>query len=334
MTALRAVDPRWWVALATLMVVPLVASEFVVLQVGAYAMVLGIIALSIMWLAGYGGMVSLAQVAVAGLGAYMLPILGTNTQAVMGLGWPWWLTVLAALAVSTTFAALIGWVAVRTEGIYTLMITLAVAVVVFYFARQNYEMFNGFTGYAGIEPPVLGLDWGEPVPFYYLCLACAAGLFAAVSYAARSTFGLALQAVRDNSRRLRALGFDVTAHRIAAFAVSGLIAGVGGVLLIWFNGRISPSTISVDVTIDLLVIAVVGGLRAPIGPFLGALAFVLLDTFAIDLIDRERFNTVIGIAFLLVVFFSPDGLLGLWERAKGRLTRPGTRPGAATGPAE
>ena len=86
-----------------------------------------------------------------------------------------------------------------------------------------------------------------------------------------------------------------------------------------FNGRISPGSIGVGVVIDILVIAVVGGLRHPLGPFLGALAFVLLENFAIDLIDRERFNTVIGCAFLLVVLFSPDGLLGLWQKAKGRL---------------
>src|SRR3546814_6173682 len=89
--------------------------------------------------------------------------------------------------------------------------------------------------------------------------------------------------------------------------------------MVWFNGRISPGSIGVDVVIDILVIAVVGGLRHPVGPFVGAIAFVLLENFAIDLIDRERFNTVIGLAFLLVVLFSPDGLLGLWNRFSGRL---------------
>lgn len=317
MAGLSKVAPGWWVLLALLLVFPFVATEFFVLQIGAYAMILGILALSLMWLAGYGGMVSLAQVAIAGLGAYMLPILGTNTQDVMGLGWPWWLCVLAALGVSVSFAAFIGAVAARTEGIYTLMITLAFSVVVFYFARQNYAVFNGFTGFAGIEPPTLfGIYWRDPLPFYYLTLASAAGLFAAVTYAARSTFGLSLQAVRDNPRRLRALGYDVTGHRIFAFALSGFIAGIGGILLVWFNGRIAPSSISIDITIDILVIAVVGGMRLPIGPFIGALAFVLLDNFAIDLINRERFNTVIGIAFLLIVYASPDGLLGLWEKYK------------------
>ena len=335
MEGLRGIAPGWWVLLAALVVFPFVASEFFILQIGAYSMILGILALSLMWLAGYGGMLSLAQVAVAGLGAYMLPILGSNTQGVMGLGWPWWLTILAALSVSSALAAFIGAVAARTEGIYTLMITLAFSVVVFYFARQNYVVFNGFTGFAGIEPPTLfGVYWRDPLPFYYLVLVLAVGLYAAVSYASRSTFGLTLQAVRDNPRRLRALGYNVTAHRVFAFALSGLVAGIGGILLVWFNGRIAPSSISIDITIDILVIAVVGGLRLPIGPFVGALAFVLLDNFAIDLINRERFNTVIGIVFLLIVYFSPDGLLGLWERLKPKRRPPYRRPGAAVNTAE
>ncbi|MEO0484961.1 MAG: branched-chain amino acid ABC transporter permease [Pseudomonadota bacterium] len=326
MAGLRHVAPGLWVLLGLLILFPAVASDFFVLQIGAYSMILGVLALSLMWLAGYGGMVSLAQVAVAGLGAYMLPILGTNTQDVMGLGWPWWLTVLAALTVSVVFAGFIGAVAARTEGIYTLMITLAFSVVVFYFARQNYTLFNGFTGFAGIDAPtLLGVYMRDPVPFYYLVLAISVGLFALVTYASRSTFGLSLQAVRDNPRRLRALGYNVTAHRVFAFAFSGFIAGIGGILLVWFNGRIAPSSISIDITIDILVIAVVGGLRLPIGPFIGAVAFVLLDNFAIDLINRERFNTVIGIVFLLVVYFSPDGLLGLWDQAKSKTRLSTTR---------
>jgi branched-chain amino acid transport system permease protein len=125
---------------------------------------------------------------------------------------------------------------------------------------------------------------------------------------------MALKAVRDNPRRMRALGFNVTAIRVSAFALAGFVASAGGLLLVLLNGRISPGTIGVDVAIDVLVIAVIGGLSHPIGAFLGAVTFILLENFAIDLIDRERFNTVIGTVFLVIVLFSPDGLLGLWRR--------------------
>ncbi len=218
------------------------------------------------------------------------------------------------------FSALIGAISVRTEGIYTIMITLAIAVGFFYFTRQNYAIFNGFNGFAGIEPPrVFGVDWRGPLPFYYLCLGVAVLAYAFVLYISRSTYGLSLQAVRDNARRMEALGFHVAGHRLFAWVIAGAIAGVGGVLSVWFNGRISPGSIGVGPVIDILVIAVIGGLRRPIGPFLGALIFVLLENFAIDLIDRDRFNTVIGLSFLAIVLFSPDGVLGLVDRAKARL---------------
>ena len=303
-----------------LLAYPGFASDFFVFQIGAYSLILGTIALSLMMLAGYGGMVSLAQLTVAGVAGYLMAILGDNSVEVMGLGWPWWLTVPVAILAAALFSTLVGVISVRTEGIYTIMITLAIAVAFFYFVRQNYVVFNGFTGFAGVEPPILfGVYWRDPVPFYYLSLAVAAGFFGAVLYGSRSTFGLSLQAIRDNPRRMRALGYDVTLHRVFAYFLSGLIAGTAGVLLVWFNGRISPGSVGVDIVIDILVIAVVGGMRHPVGPFLGAIVFVLLQNFAIDLIDRERFNTVIGLAFLLVVLFSPDGLLGLWERVRPKL---------------
>ena len=120
---------------------------------------------------------------------------------------------------------------------------------------------------------------------------------------------------------MRALGFDTTAHKVAAYFLAGIIAGFAGVLLVWFNGRISPGTVSVAESIGIQVIAVIGGLRHPIGPFLGAAVYVLMTTFAIDVIGAERFNTLIGLVFLVIVFVLPDGILGLWERLKPHLKR-------------
>jgi branched-chain amino acid transport system permease protein len=134
----------------------------------------------------------------------------------------------------------------------------------------------------------------------------------------RTPFGIALQGVRDNPRRMGALGYDVVAHRVAAYAVAGLLAAVGGVLLVWYNGLITPNSVGTGWLINILVIAVLGGMKHPIGAFIGAIVFVLLQTFAIDLIDRERFNLVIGGVFLAIVLFSPDGLLGLWAQLRAR----------------
>jgi len=192
------------IALA-LLLYPAVATPFFTFQVGAQSLVLGLVALSLALLAGYGGMVTLSQMTVAGIAGYSVALLGVNANAAHSLGWPWWLAVLAALAIGTLAATLIGMLAVRTEGIYTIMITLAIGVAFFYLVQQNYSVFNGFQGLARVLPPMLyGADLRAPVPFYYISLACAALGYAAVAYIARAPFGIALQGIRDNARRMSA----------------------------------------------------------------------------------------------------------------------------------
>jgi branched-chain amino acid transport system permease protein len=313
------IGPHHIVVLAALLVLPFVASPFLTYQVAAQSLVLGLIALSLTFLAGYGGMVSLAQMTVAGIAGYAVAVLGTSSSAEISLGWPWWAAVPFALLIATVAATLIGWLSVRTEGIYTIMITLAIGVAFYYLVLQNYSIFNGFQGLRELKPPtVLGIDWRAPTPFYFLALAWALGGYLLVQWIVRTPFGIALQGIRDNPRRMRALGFHVVAHRVAAYALAGAIAAVGGILLAWYNALMSPGSVGTSWLINILVIAVLGGMRRPIGAFLGALVFVLLQTFAIDLIDRERFNLVIGGVFLAIVLFSPDGLLGLWAMLRAR----------------
>lgn len=311
---------RYAIVMAALLVYPWIASSFFTFQIGAQSLILGIIALSLAFLAGYGGMVSLSQMTIAGIAGYVMAIFGHSAVSQISMEWPWWLASVLAVLLAVGTATLIGIVSVRTDGIYTIMITLAIGVAMFYLTQQNYTVFNGFQGFSSIFPPQFGtLNLRDPVPFYYLSLFFALLSYAAVKYIVRTPFGIALQGTRDNARRMRALGFNVAAHRVAAHAFAGLLAGIGGVLLVWYNARISPGTIGTSALINILIIAVIGGLRHPLGAFIGALAFVLLQNFAIDLIDRERFNLIIGGAFLLILVFSPDGLLGLWHRVRGLL---------------
>jgi branched-chain amino acid transport system permease protein len=309
--------------LAGLVAYPFAAPPFFTYQIGAQALALGLIALSLTFLAGYGGMISLAQMTVAGIAGYAVAIFGAAATDGASLGWPWWVAVPGALVAATVAATGIGWLSVRTEGIYTIMITLAIGVAFYYLTLQNYAVFNGFQGKQKVLPPVLGgLDLRAPVPFYFLALACALAGYLLVLYLVRTPFGLALQGIRDNPRRMHALGFHVTAHRVAAYAVAGAIAAVGGVLFTWYNGLVTPGSVGTSWLINILVIAVLGGMRQPVGPFLGAIVFVLLQNFAIDVLDRERFNLVIGLVFLVIVLFSRDGLLGWWSVLGARLTSP------------
>lgn len=324
---IERLPPSTWAVAFILLVMPLIANDFWLFQIFGWSFILGIIALSLMFLAGYGGMVSLIQMSVAAMGGYGVAILGTSGMTEISLGWPWWAYVPIAILIAAIFGTLVGALAVRTEGIYTIMITLAIASAFFYFTRQNYAIFNGYSGFNLIlPPPLFGVDWREPVPFYFLSLGCAVIAYVVVVYVSRSPFGLALQGVRDNPRRMAALGYNVTAHRIAAYAFASVIAAVGGILLVWQNAQISPGTAGIPAVIDILVIAVVGGVRRPIGPFIGALIYVLLRTFSPDVLElfglsNERFKTLIGLGFLAVVFFSPDGVLGLWDRWRARRAR-------------
>ncbi len=320
-----AVSLRHLVVLAAVLVFPWVATPFITFQIGAQSLALGMVALSLTFLGGYGGMISLAQMTVAGIAGYMVAIFGVSGTPEISLGWPWWIVVPLALAIATAAGAAIGWLSVRTEGIYTIMITLAVGVAFYYLCLQNYSVFNGFQGFQQVHPPkLLGINWRDPLPFYYLVLFWSLAGYFFIQYLARAPFGVALQGVRDNPRRMNALGFNVTAHRIASYAVAGLVAAVGGVLLVWYNGLITPNSAGTSWLINILIIAVLGGMRHPLGPFIGAIVFVLLQTFAIDLFDRERFNLVIGGVFLAIVLFSTDGLLGLWAALKANfLTRKG-----------
>ena len=314
------VPASYWAMGALLVLIPAIASDFVLVQILARTFIFGMIALSLMLLGGYGGMVSLAQLAVAGVAAYMTAILGSSAIDTISLGWPWWLHIPAAIIIATIFGTFTGALAVRTAGIYTIMITLAIATAYFYFVRQNYVVFNGFQGFNQVQPPQLfGVDWRGPIAFYYLALFWAVIAYFAVLYVARAPFGLALQGVRDNPRRMAALGFNVTAHRVVAYTFASIIAAVAGILMVWLSGTISPGAVAVGPAIDILVIAVVGGLRHPIGPFIGALIFVLLRTFSLDVLvafglEAQRFQLLIGLGFLAIVFWSPDGVLGLWQR--------------------
>jgi branched-chain amino acid transport system permease protein len=328
--AIRSIGLRHVVVLLLVLIYPWVATPFFVYQIGGQALALGLIALSLTFLGGYGGMVSLAQMSIAGLAGYMVAIFGIAGEAQGGassLGWPWWIAVPVGVAIATLFATFVGWLSVRTEGIYTIMITLAIGVSFYYLVQQNYSIFGGHEGFNQVQvPAVLDIDFRHPIPYYYLALLWAMAGYFLIKYLLRAPFGVALQGVRENPRRMNALGFDVTAHRIAAYAVAGLLAGIGGVLMVWYNGRISPGSVSVGAMLDILIIAVLGGMRHPIGPFIGAIVFVLVQNFAIDVIARERFNLVIGIVFLSIVLFSPDGLLGLWGYFRTRLLAGGIQP--------
>lgn len=318
----RRNDPRPALAAGAVAVLliafPFFASPFWVVQIGIKSLWLGVVALSLIFLAGQLGLVSLAQTAIYGTAGYVV----SNLTVMQG--WSPWPAVLAAIAVAVAVSVVIAVVSARSSGIYFLMITFAIAVFLYYFELQYRPLTNGFSGINGVQAPdLLGISLRDPTSFYFLALGIALAAYLAVRALIRTPFGLTLQGIRDAPARMSALGFGVTAHRVAAFAFAGLIAACGGVLAVWYNGQISPGSVDVTRTIDILVIAVIGGLYRLEGAWIGALAVTLLTNFANDY--TARFNTVIGLIFIAILLLSPGGISGIWETVAHRARLPRAR---------
>jgi branched-chain amino acid transport system permease protein len=246
--------------------------------------------------------------------------------------------VIGALVVGTGVGLAFGAIAARSVGIYFLMITLAFSVLVYYFFSQVTQL-SGFGGVNNLDLPALvgnpGLDG---TALYYTTLVASVLVFLGLRYVSRTPFGLSLQGLRDEPSRMRALGFDVTRHRLLAFGLAAFIAAIAGVLSVWYNRRISPGSINLEQTINILIIAVIGGLYRLEGAWVGALVYALLDNYSREwtpevgnVLGAERFNTIIGIVFLIIVLLSPGGLVGLWEKLSDRIRRGRPPAGAGTG---
>ena len=282
--------------------------------------VFGIIAMSLTFLATYGGFISLAQMMVAGVAGYTLAIFVDGAVPRIAGGFGYGLAIPLGVLAATVMGLVVGAIAVRTRDIYLLMITLALAMGIFRFIETNIAWFNGYEGIRNVVgPDVFGFDFRNAYVFYYIALGTAAALYFGVLYLVRTPFGLVLQGIRDNPRRVAALGYAVGPHRIAAFGVAGFIAGCGGVLATIYNIGISPGSIGLGATVNVLIMSVIGGLGHPIGAFVGSLVFTFFDTFSASIYDRERFNTLIGVVFLVIVLLSPDGLLGAGARLRKML---------------
>jgi branched-chain amino acid transport system permease protein len=333
-------SPRNAVAAAAFVVLallPVVASDFFVAFVMTRVVTLGLAASTIVFLSSYGGMVSLAQILFVGIAGFMVGnAVGEGGTKGLKLGWDPWVGMVFALAVTAVVALGLGALASRSTGIYFLMLTLTYAVIGYYFFGQV-TTFSGFGGITGIRPPAV-LD-GHPVRFYYVCVVLSLAAYAVFRSLARTPFGLALQGVRDDPVRMASLGFNVALQRTVAFTIAGFVAGIAGVLNIWWNGQIDPASVSIGPTLDLLIVAVIGGIVYLEGAWLGAFVFVIANNYMRDLplagtigLTEARFNTVVGLLVLLIMVLSPDGLVGVILRIRSGVAGPpgGGPPARAT----
>jgi branched-chain amino acid transport system permease protein len=297
------------------------------------ALIVGIAAASMIFLAAYGGMISLAQTMLMGTAGFIIGNMvteggdGGETKGLL-LGWDPTLALVLALLGTTLLGLVLGALAARSIGIYFLMITLTYSVIGFYFVGQVTAV-SGFSGIGSINrytPPFVGDMVNDRTRLYYIALGVAVVVYALIRFLIRTPFGLALQGLRDEPVRMSSLGYAVPLHRTLAFGFSAFLAALAGVLFVWWQGQISPGDVGLPATIDLLIVAVIGGLTRIEGAWVGALAFVLInnyvrDSWLTDFLDAVHiggsFNTIIGLVFLVIVIVSPDGLMGVWDRLWG-----------------
>jgi branched-chain amino acid transport system permease protein len=323
------------VALLIAVLAPLLFSAYTVDQLLTQVLIFGIVAMSLVFLASYGGMVSLAQTAIFGIAGFAFGNLTTTATKGLNMGWDPWAGLVPALLIGVGVGLIYGAVAARSTGIYFLMITLTYAVIA-NLTFSQIENISGFGGISGISPPSVLSD-KHPHRLYYLALVLALLLYWFVRYLIRTPFGLALQGIRDEPVRMSSLGYSVALHRALAFTVGAFIASIAGLLFVWWNGHVDPQTIGLNATINVLIIAVIGGLQRIEGAFVGALAYVYINDrlaatdFSLAGIKFGTFNSLIGLIFLAIVLLSPDGLLGLWERAIGWVTTRRPTPAPAAG---
>ena len=315
------------VLIVALALVPAIFTTYFTSAVASTALVLGLAAVSLTFLAAYGGIVSLAQTGLYGIAGFVM------AHFIVSGGMNPILAAILAIAIAVVVGLVFGAIVSGSEGIYLLMITLALGVITYYFFSQV-DTFGGHEGINGVRAPgFIGNPVTHPTPMYELLLGCSVVVYAAIRFLARTNFGLTMQGIRDDPVRMRALGFNVRLHRTLAFTAGALIAALAGVLGTWSDTRISPGTIQVSQIIELMTIAVIGGLYRIEGAWVGALVYTLLDTYTRGITDR--FETWIGIVLLVILILSPDGLTGLAQRVYtrvwgGRSAPPPPSPAATT----
>jgi urea transport system permease protein len=351
-------DPRaQWAAYVAFFVllacVPLVVENSFTINLLARFVVLGMLALSVSLVWGYGGILSLGQGIAFGLAAYGMgmtmqmqsqdpesaPIpsfMLTNELSELPALWePFWHAptgIALALIVPTLFFMALGAIMfqARVAGVFVAIVTLAMLSAWYSMAFDMQPYTAGFNGISPPSPLALGgysIDPYSPAA-YWIALACLAVLTLGLKTLLHSKFGLIIQAVREDPERARFLGYSVAGYQVTVFTLSGFVAAVAGVLWVMIVQYVSPTSLEVSFSVTMVIWAAVGGRMSLIGAIIGAFVVNGMQSFLGDEL-LYGFLLVLGGLFIVIVRFLPNGLAGLLEAGLGRLgrRRPGTTPG-------
>jgi branched-chain amino acid transport system permease protein len=285
--------------LLVLAVTPVFAGDYT-LAVATEVMIFALFAVSLHFLMGLGGMVSFGHAAYFGLGAYGAALTVTH------LGWPMEAALVAGPIVGGLGALAVGWLCVRLAGVYLAMLTLAFAQIAWSIVFQWYDVTGGDNGLLGIWPSAWAAD---PAAFFYLTLVLTgAGLFL-IRRMIFAPFGFALRACRDSSLRAEAIGIDRRRHQWLGFAVAGIVAAVAGSLYAFLKGSVFPDALAIPLSVDGLVMVLLGGIQTLNGPIVGAVVYKLMQIVLSSY--TEYWRLVIGVVIIGLVVACPRGIIGL-----------------------
>jgi branched-chain amino acid transport system permease protein len=300
-------------ALAGALVAPLLVGPFwmtLITQIYIY----GLLALSVDFLLGHAGLYSLCHASFFAVAAYTTAVLQVR------YGQPTLIAGPAGILAGTLLAMLYG-AAVRTRGVYFILITIALGYIIWGAAYRWASFTGGDNGITNVPPPsVANVTVSSQTAYYYFVLAVV--LLCAVGYRTliRSPFGLSLRGIKSSESRMRSLGYRTTQHLYAAFVISGAMASLAGVLYVYYNRFINPVAASFQISVEVSLMAIVGGSGTIIGPFLGSGIVLGLRNWVSSFFELHA--AIMGIVFITTILWAPDGIVGFVNRLRTRAVQP------------
>jgi branched-chain amino acid transport system permease protein len=280
---------------------PFFAGDFYI-NLASQILIAAIFALSLNLLVGFGGMTSLGHASYLGVAAYFSALL-TNRY-----GFDHGTAAVISMAGTVVMAAFFGVIALRATGLGFLMITLALSQVLWGLAYRMSNVTNGDNGIAGLTRPApFGLSLESAASFYWFALIVTVIAFVMMAIFVSSSFGSSLKGVRDQPRRMAALGFNPWMIRWITFIYAGFWGGIAGLLYVYYNKYIHPTSLSTTSSAEALLGVIAGGSGTLSGPAVGAALVLLLKNYASAYI--ERWNMLLGLVFLFIVLVMPTGIV-------------------------
>ena len=299
--------------LLLLIALPAISGGSYYTNLASQILIAAIFAMSLNLLVGYAGLTSLGHAGYLGLAAYI--------SSWLMVKWGWSHTSSAALAIvsTTAIAGIFGLIALRATGISFLMITLAFGQILWGLAYRWASVTGGDNGISGLtRPSPFGIDLGEANNFYYFTLMVFILVWVVIAIFIHSPFGATIRGTKDQPRRMSALGFNVWFIRWITFTACGFFGSIGGILYVYYHQFISPHSLSLANSAEMLLMVIAGGAGTLAGPVIGAALVLLLKNVASQYIDH--WVTLLGLVFILIVMFIPGGIVAGLERIKNSLS--------------